>query len=111
MLLKKGSKSEISAIFERNHLHPQVNFTILEDYAIMSMVENGLGSSILPELILRRTPYRIVAKELEVPAYRNIGLAMRSKELLPTAAKRFLEYLPYKESLKVLRLFDEGLSG
>lgn len=96
MLLEKGAKAEISAIFERNHLNPQVHFTTWDDYAIMSMVENGLGISILPELILQRTPYNIVAKELEIPAYRNIGLAMRNENALPLAAKRFLEYLPYR---------------
>ena len=31
------------------------------------MVEHGLGISILPELILKRIPYRIVAKPLDVP--------------------------------------------
>jgi hypothetical protein len=43
----------------------------------MSMVEGGLGISVLPELILKRIPYRIVIKELDVPAYRKLGLAMR----------------------------------
>ena len=64
MLLEKGAKTEITAIFERHHLRPQVRFTTWDDYAIMSMVENGLGISILPELILQRIPYHIVAKEL-----------------------------------------------
>jgi hypothetical protein len=30
-----------------------------------------MGVRILPELILRRNPYRIVAKVLEEPAYRT----------------------------------------
>jgi DNA-binding transcriptional LysR family regulator len=96
MLLEKGAKAEISAIFERNHLTPQVNFTTWDDYAIMSMVENGLGISILPELILQRIPYHIIAKELEVPAYRSIGIAMRNQKSLSLAVKSFLEYLPYR---------------
>jgi DNA-binding transcriptional LysR family regulator len=61
----------------------------------MSMVENGLGISILPELILQRIPYRIIAKELEVPAFRSIGIAMREKNSLSLAAKRFIDYFPY----------------
>lgn len=98
MLLEKGVKAEIAEIFEQNHLHPQIHFTTWDDYAIMSMVENGLGISILPELILQRIPYNIITKELEIPAYRNIGLAMRSKRALPLAAKRFLEYIPYRKN-------------
>jgi DNA-binding transcriptional LysR family regulator len=60
------------------------------------MVENGLGISILPELILQRIPYKIIAKELEVPSFRNIGIAMRDKKSLSLTAKRFLEYLKYR---------------
>ena len=59
----------------------------------MSMVEKGLGISILPELILKRTPYHIVTKELDVPAYRSLGFVMKDKKHASLAAKRFLEYL------------------
>ena len=97
MLLEKGAKAEISEIFEKHHIVPQVHFTTWDDYAIMSMVENGLGISILPELILQRIPYKIAAKELETPAFRNIGVAMREQKLLSIAAKRFLEYLHYRK--------------
>ena len=96
MLLEKGAKAEISEIFERCHLTPNVHFTTWDDYAIMSMVESGLGISILPQLILKRVPYRIVAKELDVPAYRNIGLAFKSKKTASIAVRRFFDYLQYR---------------
>lgn len=96
MLLKKGAKAEISEIFENNGLTPNVKFTTWDDYAVMSMVESGLGISILPELILKRIPYRIVAKELDVPAYREIGLALKSRKTASLAVKRFIEYLKYR---------------
>lgn len=96
MLLEKGAKAEVSEIFERCSLTPNVHFTTWDDYSIMSMVESGLGISILPELILKRVPYRIIAKELDVPAYRKIGVAMRSKKTASLAVKRFLEYLQYR---------------
>ncbi|SMC65393.1 LysR family transcriptional regulator [Papillibacter cinnamivorans] len=96
MLLEKGGKTEISEIFEQNGISPQIRFTTWDDYAIMSMVESGLGISILPELILQRIPYRIAVKELDVPAYRSIGLAMKSQKTASVAVKRFLEYLPYR---------------
>ncbi|MDR7077032.1 DNA-binding transcriptional LysR family regulator [Neobacillus niacini] len=96
MLLEKGAKAEISEIFERHNISPHVNFTTWDDYAIMSMVENGLGISILPELILKRIPHKIIAKELEVPAFRNIGVAMREQKSLSLASKKFLEYLSYR---------------
>ena len=96
MLLEKGKKTEISEIFERCGLTPNTHFTTIDDYAVMSMVESGLGVSILPQLILKRVPYRIVTKELDVPVYRNIGLALRNKQTASLAVKRFIEYLKYR---------------
>ncbi|MCM1284807.1 MAG: LysR family transcriptional regulator [Acetobacter sp.] len=96
MLLEKGTKTEISEIFERYNLKPNVHFTTWDDYAIMSMVESGLGISILPQLILKRIPYKIIAKELDIPAYRNIGLAIKNTKNSSLAVKRFIEYLKYR---------------
>ncbi len=96
MLLEKSAKAEISHIFEEHNISPNIHFTTLDDYAIMSMVESGLGISILPQLILKRIPYNIVAKELEVPAYRQIGLILRDKKTASVAVKKFLEYVKYR---------------
>lgn len=96
ILLEKGAKAEISEIFEKCVLKPLVRFTTWDDYAIMSMVESGLGISILPQLILKRVPYHIVAKELDVPAYRNIGLAVRNKKSVSLAVEKFMGYLQYR---------------
>ncbi len=96
MLLEKGAKAEISKIFERSRLTPNIKFTTWDDYAVMSMVESGLGIAILPELILRRVPYRIIAKELDVPAYRDIGFVLRDRKTASLAVKRFISYIKYR---------------
>jgi hypothetical protein len=46
--------------------------------------------------LYRSVPYRIVAKELNVPAYHNIGIALRSQKFSSLEARRFLAYLPYR---------------
>ena len=97
MLLEKGAKAEVSKIFRRSGLQPKVHFTTWDDYAIMSMAESGLGVSILPELILKRTPYRIAARELEIPAYRNIGLAWRGRKAPSPVLERFMKYLDHRQ--------------
>lgn len=96
MLLEKNEKAEISEIFDRCGISPNIHFTTVDDYAVMSMVEKGLGISILPELILRRTPYHIVTKELDVPSFRKLGIAMRDRKNCSVAVKRFLEHLDYR---------------
>lgn len=94
LLLQKGANDEILQMFRKRGLSPDVRFTTWDDFSIMSMAENGLGVSILPELILRRCPYRIVLRELDPPAWRDIGVAVRSWDDLPLAAGRFLRYVP-----------------
>ena len=96
MMLEKDGEAEAAAVFAEQGLQPDVRFRTLDDYAIMSMVESGLGISILPELILRRIPYHIVTRELEMPVYREIALALRGKKQASAALRRFLDYLPYR---------------
>lgn len=96
LLLEKDENKVVSDVFRKNHLKPDIRFTTRDDYAIMSMVESGLGISILPELVLRRIPYRIVVKELEVPAYRNIGISMPDRKSCSLAVRKFLDYLDYR---------------
>jgi DNA-binding transcriptional LysR family regulator len=84
---------EIAAIIARYKIVPKVQFATCGDYAVMSMVESGLGISILPELMLRRTPYRIVAKELDTPICRKICFALRDMNTTSIAVKRFIDYL------------------
>jgi len=98
LLDKAGERDrDVMQVFERAGIVPKVRFTTLDDYAVMSMVEHGLGVSILPKLILRRIPYRVALRPLEQPVFRQIGLATRLGEELSPAAKRFLSYLPYRD--------------
>lgn len=90
MMLEKGGNYEITELLEKHNVKPDIRFTTWDDYAVMSMEENGLGISILPELILKRIPYDIIIKPIDVPAYRNIGLAYRNRKLLSLAAERFV---------------------
>lgn len=93
ILLEEGMENEVTKFFERNQLSPAVRFTARDDYAIIAMVESGLGISILPELVLHRTPYKIVKKELADPAYRKLGIVLKSIPHASPALKRFLQHL------------------
>lgn len=90
MLLEKGGNYEISELLQKNNVKPEIRFTTWDDYAVMSMVEKGLGIAILPRLILKRIPYHILTKPIDVPAFRDIGLAFRNRKSLSLAAERFV---------------------
>ena len=98
LLLEHGGKTEVSDLLGARHVTPDIRFTTWEDFAIMAMAEKGLGIGILPDLILRRVPYRIEIRPLAEPYYRTVGLAMKNREHLTPAVERFMEYLPFRES-------------
>ncbi|MCQ2363445.1 MAG: LysR family transcriptional regulator [Acidaminococcaceae bacterium] len=92
MLLSRDDNSDAMEIFNRHNLHPQIHFTTWDDFAIMSMVEQGMGVSILPELILQRIPYQIAIRELDITIHRELVLALRSQKDASLAVKKFIEY-------------------
>ena len=99
MLQQSGECSDVTEILAQHKIRPKVHLSTWDDYVIMSMVENGLGISILPQLILERVPYRLVCKDLEVPAWRDIVFCVHSREQAPLAVKKFMEYLDFRESI------------
>lgn len=93
LLLEHGGKTEVSEILEKSGVHPKICFTTWEDFSIMAMVEKGLGIGILPELILQKIPYQLEIRSLEIPYYREICLAMKDRNRLMPATRKFIEYL------------------
>ena len=93
LLLEHGGKTEVSDLLEKSQVHPQIRFTTWEDYAIMAMVEKGLGIGILPELILKKIPYEIEVRRLAEPYYREIGIAVKNRSRMSPATEKFMEYL------------------
>lgn len=96
MQLKKAGMTDESIVFERNGMKPDPYVSVSDGFAIMSMVEKGLGVGMLPELMLKRVPYDIVAKDLDVPAYRQISFVFRHEKRDSMAIRRFIEYLKYR---------------
>lgn len=56
-------------------VRPNVRFTTKDDYAIMAMVENGLGISLMPELVLKGRAEKLRVMPLDPTAHRVIALA------------------------------------
>lgn len=93
ILLEEGHFSEPMEAFHTCNLEPNIRFCIHDDYAIMTMVEAGLGISILAELVLRRTNYNIVFLPIDPPITRTLAIGYKDKNSLPIASKYFIEYL------------------
>lgn len=93
ILLEEGNYSEPMEAFRKKGLRPDIKFTIHDDYSIMAMVEAGLGISILAELVLQRTDYKIAVRRTDPPVYRTLSIGYKDKNLLPVASRRFIDCL------------------
>lgn len=93
ILLEEGDLSEPLESFKANGLHPNIEYRVIDDYTIMSMVENRLGISILSELVMNKVNYRVVTKEITPPIIRTIGIAYKNKETLPIASRYFIDFI------------------
>lgn len=93
ILLDEGQLSVPLEFFKRENLHPNIQYRVHDDYTIMSMIESGLGISILPKLIISRSPYHIATLELSPPIVRTISLAFKNKKVLPIASRYFMDFI------------------
>lgn len=93
ILLEEGHYSEPLEAFHAAGLEPDIKYTIHDDFAIMTMVEAGLGVGILAKLMLRRTNYDIACLPVDPPIYRELAIGFKDKDSLPIASKYFIKYL------------------
>lgn len=81
---------EISRIFQEEGVRPNLQYNVNDDFAILAMVEQGLGVSIMPELVLRNSNRHFSAIPLDHPRFREIGLAVRSGKAPSPLTSHFL---------------------
>ncbi len=90
--MDKQNDSDVDKVLKKAGIEVNVTFSSKDDIAIMSMVENGLGVSILPELITLRHFQNVHVLPLNPPFYRTLGIGLFSLENASPAAAKFIEY-------------------
>ena len=93
ILLEEGHYNEPLEAFHAAGLEPDIKYTVHDDFAIMTIVEAGLGVGILAKLILCRANYDIVCLPTNPPVYRQLAIGLQEKDSLPIASKYFIRYL------------------
>ena len=100
LLLEKDENTGVSEVFKRARIKLKPHVTLWDDYAIMSMVEKGLGVSVLHSLTLKRIPYRVAVRPLKPRAFRTIGFATKKGSAAPLSVQRFVHYLDCRDGGK-----------
>ncbi len=93
ILLGEGDESVPLRAFQSENILPNTQYEVLDDYTIMSMVEQGLGVSLLYRLVLQNVRSGIVSRPLSAPVKRTIALAYKNKKALSAAAQRFIDFI------------------
>ena len=74
-------------------VEPRIRFQTADDYAMISMVETGLGICITHELVLKSDNHNVVVKELDPPATRTIAVAIPNYKEARPIVKQFIEFV------------------
>lgn len=93
VLLESGYSQIIDKMLHDADVRPKRQYTVKDDYTVMSMVESGLGVSILPEMMLQRMPYKLYAYPSKPAYYRHLGVSWLRKEQNSVAVNKFVQRL------------------
>ena len=80
-------------VFEEAGFFPEVRYYSRDDFAVLSMVQRGLGLAILPELTINEFPGNYDTRMLEPEAYRTLGVGIRSYDYAGPLAKFVIKYI------------------
>ncbi len=76
MSLVDSTNRDALRVLDAAHVRPDIRFQTADDYAMISMVESGLGICIAHELVLRSDNHNVVVRPLDPPAQRTIAMAI-----------------------------------
>lgn len=88
--LLESSSQDIHRALSAAGVHPNIKYITKDDYAILAMVEQGLGISIVPQLLIQGRTQNFDARPLEPAACRTIALAIPKGDRTPVA-QAFIE--------------------
>ncbi len=85
-----GFDKDILRVLNEHGVTPLIRTTQVSDSAVISMVEHGLGISVLSRLVLRGRQNSVRALPLEPRAVRELGIVSRPKSELRPIVRRFI---------------------
>ena len=84
---------EVRFILNKLKHWPHILFSACSDYAIIKMVEEGLGVSILPELLLKNYHHHAVAMPIEPAQERMLGIGVPQLKTASPVTRNFMRYV------------------
>lgn len=84
---------EVRFILDKLERWPHILFSVCSDYAIINMVTEGLGVSILSELLLENYSHHAAALPMDPPQERILGMGVPQVKTASPVTRNFMEYV------------------
>ena len=91
--LFEGDYSVSMDAFRSKGLSPDIEYSVQDDYSIITMVRQGLGVSMLYDDLLEGYGGGVLVRDIEDPPRREIALGYKDFSTLPLAGRRFMDYI------------------
>ena len=89
----------LDGYFDKSRFVNVLDFESIDNVSVLYMIKQGLGFSVLPQIMINKRISGIKTMKLEEPLCRTIGFAYRKDTKKSEATKIFLDYLINKERL------------
>ena len=93
IMTREKADFEISRFLARIGCTPSVRYEVSSDHTILSMVEQGLGITIMHSLIAKNPRYQVACVPFADTHHRDIAIATAKNARLTTAARLFISHV------------------
>lgn len=90
---RESTDADIQNFLKANNLNVQSNYHVVDDLSTIAMVANDFGICLMPELVMNDIPYEVDCYPLAENAYRIIGLAALSPDIMAPAVRTFYNHV------------------
>lgn len=107
ILLDEGEFSVALKAFSKKQLEPNIQYKIYDDSAILEMVQQQLGVSIMYSLTLSGVKDKVAVREIKEHPERTVALGWRNWQTMSFASRRFAEFILEN----IAKIYPEEIQG
>ena len=90
---RESTDADIQNFLKENNINIQSRYHVVDDLSTISMVANGFGMCIMPELGMRHIPYDVKCYKIVPEAYRIVGIAAINPEFMAPAVRTMYNHI------------------
>lgn len=91
--LVDSTNQDALRVLDAAGITPDIRFKTADDYAMISMVESGLGICIAHELVLQSDNHNVAVRALDPPARRTIAVAIPDYKAAKPLVQEFIRFV------------------